>query len=98
MELVSSNSSKIIIPPFYEPEQQFIQAQAYLEEKNYEEICDPIEAIRKYIMIGLVFWPGIAIIVVILVIFLYIFYRFKRGRQKGRILKKVRKRLTPSES
>jgi len=98
MELVSSNSSKIIIPPFYKPEQQFIQAQAYLEEKNYEEICDPIEVIRKYIMVGLIFWPGIVLIVVITVVFLYIFYRFKRGRQKGRILKEVRKRLIPSES
>jgi hypothetical protein len=95
MELVASNSSKIIIPPFYKPEQQFIQAQAYLEEKNYEKVCDPIEQIRKFIVVGLVFWPGIVIIIAILIIISVLFYRHKRRRQRARILEQVRKRLTP---
>ncbi len=95
MELLASNTSKIIIPPFYEPEEQFIRAQAYLEEKNYEEVCDPIEKIRKFIMVGLIFWPGIVIIIVLIVIFSVFYYRYKRRRQRSRILEEVRKRINP---
>jgi hypothetical protein len=96
MELIASNSSKIIIPPFYKPENQFIQAQTYLEEKEYDKICDPIEVIRKFIMVGLVFWSGIAILLALIVILLVVFYRFKRRREKTKILEDVRKRLTSS--
>jgi len=95
MELVAYNSSKIIIPPFYKPEEQFIRAQAYLEEKNYEDVCDPIENIRKFIMVGLVFWPGILIVIVLVIIVSVVFYRHKRRRERARILEEVRKRLTP---
>jgi hypothetical protein len=95
MELVASNSSRIIIPPFYKPEQQFIQAQTYLEEKNYQKVCDPIERIRKFIVVGLIFWSGIVIIIAILIIISVFFYRRKRKREGARILEQVRKRLTP---
>jgi len=95
MELLASNSSKIIIPPFYEPEEQFIRAQAYLEEKDYEDICDPIEEIRKFILVGLVFWPGIVLLIVLVVIVVVFYYRYKRRRQKYRILEEVRERLIP---
>jgi len=93
MELLASNSSKIIIPPFYEPEEQFIQAQAYLEGKNYEEVCDPIEEIRKFILVGLIFWPGIVILIVLVIVVLVFFYRYKRRRERYRILGEVRERL-----
>lgn len=95
MELLASNSSKIIMPPFYKPEEQFIRAQAYLEEKNYEKVCDPIEKIRKFILVGLVFWSGLVIIIVLVIIILVFFYRHKRRRERARILEEVRKRLTP---
>jgi len=93
MELLASNSSKIIIPPFYDAEEQFIRAEAYLEEKNYEEICDPIEEIRKSILVGLIFWPGILLIIVFVVIVLVFFYKYKRRRERHRIIEEVRKRL-----
>jgi hypothetical protein len=95
MELVASNSSRIIIPPFYKPEEQFIQAQAFLEEKNYEEVCNPIDEIRKFIIVGLVFWPGVVIIIVIVAVVSVFLYRHKRRKERGRILEEVRKRLTP---
>ena len=93
MELLASNSSKIIIPPFYESEEQFIRAQAYLEEKNYEDVCDPIVEIRKAILIGLIFWPGIVIIIVFLVILFVFFYKYRRRRERSKILEEVKKRL-----
>jgi len=93
MELRASNTSKIIIPPFYEPEEQFTQAHIYFEGKDYEEICDPIEEIRKFIMVGLIFWPIIIIIIVLLMIIFIIFYRRKRKEKRVSIMKRVRERL-----
>ena len=93
MELRASNASKIMIPPFYDPKKQFIQAQAYYEEKNYEKICDPIEEIRKLIMVGLIFWPLIVIIIVFVVIIFVIFYRRRRKEERTGIIERVRERL-----
>jgi len=97
MELRASNASKIIIPPFYEPEEQFTQAHIYFEGKDYEEICDPIEEIRKFIMVGLIFWPIIVIIIVFLVVIFVIFYRRKRKEERGGIIERVRERLGRSK-
>jgi hypothetical protein len=93
MELRASNASKVMIPPFYDPKNQFIQAQAYYEEKNYEKICDPIEEIRKLIMVGLIFWPLIVIIIVFVVIIFVIFYRRRRKEERTGIIERVRERL-----
>jgi len=93
MELRASNTSKIMIPPFYHSENQFIQAQAYYEEKDYEKICDPIEEIRKLIMVGLIFWPLIVIIFVFIVIIFVIFYRRRRKEERAGIIERVRERL-----
>lgn len=93
MEMRASNASKIMIPPFYHPENQFIQAQAYYEEKNYEKICDPIEEIRKFIMVGLIFWPLIVIIIVFIVIIFIVFYRRRRKEERAGIMERVRGRL-----
>jgi len=93
MELRASNASKIIIPPFYESEGQFSQAHIYFEGKKYEEICDPIEEIRKFIMVGLIFWPIIVIIIVLLVIIFVIFYKRKRKEKRAGIMERVRERL-----
>jgi hypothetical protein len=64
-----------------------------LDEKDYERICDPIEKIRKFIMIGLVFWPAMMIVIISFVIVVVIVYRTKRRRERARILELVRKRL-----
>jgi len=97
MELRASNSSRIIIPPFYEPDGEFAQAHIYFEGKDYEEICDPIEEIRKFIMIGLIFWPIIVIIIVFVVIIFVIFYRRKRKEERVYIMKRVKERLGKPE-
>jgi len=93
MELRASNTSKIMIPPFYKTDDQFSQAQIYFAGKNYEEICDPIEEIRKLIMIGLIFWPIIVIIILFLVIIFIVFYRRKRKEERVGIIERVRERL-----
>jgi hypothetical protein len=93
MEVEASKKSRVIIPPFFDPEDYFLQAETYLDEKNYERICDPIERIRKFMMIGLVFWPAIVIVSISLIIVIVIEYRRKRKRERARILELVRKRL-----
>jgi hypothetical protein len=93
MELRASNASKVMIPPFYNTKNQFIQAQAYYDEKDYEKICDPIDEIRKFIMVGLIFWPLIVIIIVFIVIIFVIFYRRKRKEERTGIIERVRERL-----
>lgn len=93
MELGTSNTSKILIPPFFKPEEQFQLAGAYLQEKNYEKICDPLERIRRFILIGLIFWPAIVVIMIVLIILLVIYYRIKRSRERARMLLEIKERL-----
>ena len=93
VEIETTNKSKFIIPPGFHPEKQLEQAEIYFSGKDYEKICDPIIKIRNLIMIGLVFWPLIAILLIILLILCIIVYKRKRGREKTRILKQVEKRL-----
>ncbi|MDI6826524.1 MAG: NEW3 domain-containing protein [Candidatus Aenigmarchaeota archaeon] len=93
MELKTSNSSKILIPPFFDPEEQFRLAGNYLTEKNYEKICDPIQRIRRFILVGLIFWPLIVIMSIILVIMFIIYYRIKRRSERERILMEAKERI-----
>jgi hypothetical protein len=93
LEIETTNTSKFLIPPFYKSNEQFQLAGEYLEEKNYEKICDPLEKIRKFILIGLIFWPGIIILFIILIILIIIFIRRRRGQERVKILEKVRERL-----
>jgi len=93
MELETSNSSRIIIPPFVKSKEQFQLAGTYLEGKNYEKICDPLEKVKNYILIGLIFWPAIIIILIILIILFVIYYRIRRRRERARILMEVKQRL-----
>ena len=93
IEIETSNVSRIVIPPMFNAEEQFLLAGSYLDEKNYQEICDPIVKIRNFIMIGLIFWPAIIIFFVILFIFFIIFYRRSRRREREKTLERVRKRL-----
>lgn len=93
MEIEASNNSKSIIPPIFDPEEQFLLAENYLDEKVYEKLCDPIEEIRKYILIGLIFWPALIILFIILIILIVIFYRRKRRRERSKILERVKERL-----
>jgi hypothetical protein len=93
MEVEASKKSRMIIPPFFKPEEYFLQAETYLDEKDYEKICDPIEKIRKFIMIGLVFWPAVMIVIISFVIVVVIVYRSKTTRERARILELVRQRL-----
>ncbi|MCX6821270.1 MAG: NEW3 domain-containing protein [Candidatus Aenigmarchaeota archaeon] len=93
LEIGTTNTSKFLIPPFYKSNEQFQLAGEYLEEKNYEKICDPLERIRKFILIGLIFWPGIVILFIILIILIIIFIRRRRGQERVKILEKVRERL-----
>jgi hypothetical protein len=93
LEIETTNTSKFLIPPFYKPEEQFQLAGTYLQEKNYEKICDPLERIRKFILIGLIFWPGIVILFIILIILIIILLRRRKGQERVKILEKVRERL-----
>jgi len=95
MEISTTNSSKFIMPPIFDSDKQLILANTYLIEKNYRRICEPIEELRNYIMIGLVFWPVIVIIPIILIIIFVIFYQKKRKKDVIAILERVRKRLGP---
>jgi hypothetical protein len=93
MELGTSNTSRVLIPPFFKSNEQFQMAGEYLEEKNYEKICNPLEKIKKFILIGLIFWPGMVVTLIILVIIFMIYYRIRRRRERARILLEVKERL-----
>ena len=97
MELDSSKKLKIIIPPFYQSENLLSQAQTYLEEKNYEEVCGPILEIRKRITFGMIFWPIIVIIIIVLIIIFVIFYKRKRIEEKVDTMERIRERLGEPE-
>lgn len=93
MELKTSNTSKILIPSFLKPEEQFRLAETYLVEKNYEKICDPINILRKFVLLGLIFWSIIILILIILLIISIIYYKKMRRRKKERMLKEAKKRI-----
>ena len=92
MELRTSNSSKILIPPFIDSKEQFLLAENYLAEKNYEKICDPIEKIRRFVLVGLIFWPIMVAVLIILMIILITYYK-KRRRKSEKILMEAKKRI-----
>lgn len=96
-ELDTINMSKIFMLPFFKPEEQFRLSRIYLEEKNYEKICDSILEIRRFIMFNLLFWPGIIIFFVILFIVLFIFYKRKKEEKRTMILLRVKERLEGSQ-
>ena len=98
-EIKTSNSSRFIIPPILDAKKQFDMAESYFYQKKYEKICDPIIKIRNFIMIGLIFWPGILIFLIIVIIILVVLYRRKKRRESEKIMERVRERLseTPSE-
>ena len=93
VEIETNNKSKFIVPPGVHPEDQLNQAEIYFSGKEYDKICDPIVKIRNLIMMGFVFWPGLIILLIVLMILCGIFYKKKREREKGRIIKEVKKRL-----
>ena len=93
MEIQTANTSRYIIPTVFKPGNQFDLALQYLEEKNYKEICEPITGIRRLIMMGLIFWPGIIILIIVMVILAFIVYRKKRELTRISTLERVRKRL-----
>jgi hypothetical protein len=93
LEIEATNSSKFLIPPFLKSEQQMQLAGTYLQEKNYEKICDPLEKIRKFILIGLIFWPGIVILFIILIILIIIFRKRSKEKERVKIMERVRERL-----
>jgi hypothetical protein len=85
LEIGTLNASKPIsmsvIPPFYKPKEQLQLAGTYLQEKNYEKICDPILEIKRLIFVGLVLWSVIVISFVILVIIIVILSKRKRKEE-----------------
>ena len=92
-ELDTINASKILMLPFFKLEEQFKLSIIYLEEKNYEKICDPILKIRRFVMFSLIFWPGIIIFFIILFILLFVIYKRKRGETRTMLLLRVKERL-----
>jgi len=98
VEIESTKKSEFIIPPGFDPEKQYSQAEIYLSDKNYERVCDPIVKIRNLILIGIVFWPTIIIIGIILIIVFILLYKKKREIDRERTIKKVKKRLGISEN
>ncbi|HDM05809.1 MAG TPA: hypothetical protein ENG34_00850 [Candidatus Aenigmarchaeota archaeon] len=92
-EIFAVNTSSFLIPPFYEARSELALAQSYVRERNYEEVCEPIEKLRKYISIGLIFWPFLFISIALIVYGLIRLYLWKRGREVPRIMEEVRKRL-----
>jgi hypothetical protein len=85
LEVETLNKSKTVstsvIPTFYRPEVQLQLVGKYLQEKNYEKICDPILQIRRLIFIGLTFWFLIVILFVVLVIIILKLSRRKRKEE-----------------
>jgi hypothetical protein len=82
LEIDAINTTKpvSVIPPFFKPEEQLQLAGTYLQEKNYEKICDPILEIKRLIFIGLIFW-FIIVILVILIIIIVILIKRKRKEE-----------------
>jgi preprotein translocase subunit SecG len=97
IEINTSKRFKIIVPPFYDSEQQIVQAQTYFDGKNYEEICKPIEKMREYIMTGVIFWLVIMTIIILLILIFLIFYRRKKVKERIDVLERVRERLGEPE-
>lgn len=97
MEIDTFKKSKIIVPPFYNSEELLIQVQKYMEEKKYDEICKPIEKMRKYVMVGIVFWLAILIIIMFLIVISLIFYRRKRVKERTDVIERIRERLGKPE-
>ena len=96
LEIETTNKSKFLVPPFYKPEEQFNLVGIYLQGKNYEKICDPMEKLRKFILIGLVFWPGMVILFIILIILMGILLKRRKEQERAKILERVRERLSTS--
>lgn len=93
MELKTLNTSKILIPSFFKSKEQFTLAESYLIEKNYEKICDPIIKLRKFVLVGLIFWPIIILILIILLIISIVYFRKMRKQKKEKILFKAKERI-----
>jgi len=93
VELTTTNQSSFIIPPFFEEEKYFQLASNYLEEKKYEEICEPIEKIRMFIIAGLTFWPGIFLIIILLIVVYLAYRRKKKLEEREKTLERLRERL-----
>jgi len=85
LEIETLNASKpislFIIPSFYRPEEKIQLAGIYLQEKNYEKICDPILEIKRLVFIGLVFWLVVMISFIILVIIIVTLSKRKRKEE-----------------
>ncbi len=98
LEVETTNSSKFLIPPFYKSTDQFQLAGTYLKEKNYEKICDPLEKIKKFILVGLIFWPGIFILFIILIISIIILLKRRKQQERVKILERIKERLRTSNA
>ena len=92
VELEILNKSELF-PPFFDVEKQFNLAGNYLEEKNYEEICEPIEEIRKYILFGIMFYVGTPLIILIILIVAVFFWKKKREEEREKMIERIRERL-----
>ena len=90
VEIDNLKKSSFLIPPFFDVEKQFNLAGNYLEEKNYEEICEPIEKIRKYILFGIAFW--ILLILLLMVTTSVLIAIYKRREKREKILEKIKRR------
>jgi hypothetical protein len=64
----------------------------YLDEKNYEKICENIVLSKKLVMYGFIFWPLLIISLVLIVILVILFIR-QRGQRRENILEKIKGRI-----
>lgn len=97
-EIKTLKSSRIIIPPFFNSKEQFQFTETYLSEKNYKEICGPIKRIKNLIMIGLVFWPGIVLLLIVLITVIVILWKRGKREERAEIMERLRERLDTESS
>jgi hypothetical protein len=97
LEITNTNSSKFIMPPAVDSDEQFVLANTYFIQRKYDKVCEPIEKLRDYMLIGLIFWPIVGITPIIIIIILIILYKKKREKDVIAILDRVRDRLGTKE-
>ena len=98
IEIERLRTTNFIAPPTFDQEGEYRRAKSYLEEKNYQRICEPISRMRTVMMTGLIFWPVFIVVLLVLVVIAVIIYRKKRRIEREIILGRVKERLEGKES
>jgi len=71
-----------LLPPNYKTKEKIQLAQVYLQDKNYEKMCDPVLEMKRLIFLGLIFWPSIGISIIVLIVLILTFIAMKRREEE----------------